>query len=225
MINMRTIRVTGKGQIKVKPDTTRITMTLEGTYPDYGEALRHSSLDTEQLKDVLSAFGFERSDLKTLKFDVETEYESYKDKGIYKQRFVGYKFRHMMKVEFPSDNDRLGKVLYALANCPIEPEFRLSYTVSDPEAAKNELLGKAVTDAKEKASVLTQAAGVTLKDIQSIDYSWGEIEFECHPINRMLMEDDCLAAPMTAKQESYNIDIELDDIEVSDTVTILWEIG
>ena len=41
MINMRTIRVTGKGQIKVKPDTTRITMTLEGTYPDYGEALRH----------------------------------------------------------------------------------------------------------------------------------------------------------------------------------------
>ena len=225
MINMRTIRVTGKGQIKVKPDTTRITMTLEGTYPDYGEALRHSSLDTEQLKDVLSAFGFERSDLKTLKFDVETEYESYKDKGIYKQRFVGYKFRHMMKVEFPSDNNRLGKVLYALANCPVKPEFRLSYTVSDPEAAKNELLGKAVTDAKEKASVLTQAAGVTLKDIQSIDYSWGEIEFECHPINRMLMEDDCLAAPMTTKQESYNIDIELDDIEVSDTVTILWEIG
>ena len=28
MSNMRTIRVTGKGQIKVKPDTTRITMSL-----------------------------------------------------------------------------------------------------------------------------------------------------------------------------------------------------
>ena len=220
MINMRTIRVTGKGQIKVKPDTTRITMTLEGTYPDYGEALRHSSLDTEQLKDVLSAFGFERSDLKTLKFDVESEYESYKDKGIYKQHFVGYKFRHMMKVEFPSDNNRLGKVLYALANCPVKPEFRLSYTVSDPEAAKNELLGKAVTDAKEKASVLTQAAGVTLKDIQSIDYSWGEIDFEYRPMNRMLMADECPAAPMVAEGASYDM-----DIEVSDTVTVLWEIG
>ena len=31
MNNMRTIRVTGKGQIKVKPDMTRITMSLEGT--------------------------------------------------------------------------------------------------------------------------------------------------------------------------------------------------
>ena len=225
MSNTRTIRVTGKGQIKVKPDTTRITMTLEGTYPEYGKALRHSSLYTEHLKDVLSAFGFERSDLKTLNFNVETEYESYKDKGTYKQRFVGYKFRHMMKVEFPSDNDRLGKVLYALANCPVKPEFRLSYTVSDPEAAKNELLGKAVTDAKEKASVLTQAAGVTLKDIQSIDYSWGEIDFEYRPMNRMLMADECLAAPMVAEGASYDMDIEPDDIEVSDTVTALWEIG
>ena len=225
MSNMRTIRVTGKGQIKVKPDTTRITMSLEGTWPEYGETLRHSSQDTERLKDVLSAFGFERSDLKTLNFNVETEYESYKDKGTYKQRLIGYKFTHMMKVEFPSDNDRLGKALYALANCPLKPEFRLSYTVSDPEAAKNDLLGKAVTDAKEKASVLTQAAGVTLKDIQSIDYSWGEIDFEYRPMNRMLMADECLARPMAAESPSYDMDIEPDDIEVSDTVTVLWEIG
>ena len=225
MSNMRTIRVTGKGQIKVKPDTTRITISLEGTWPEYGETLRHSSQDTERLKDVLSAFGFERSDLKTLNFNVETEYESYKDKGTYKQRLIGYKFTHMMKVEFPSDNDRLGKVLYALANCPLKPEFRLSYTVSDPEAAKNDLLGKAVTDAKEKASVLTQAAGVTLKDIQSIDYSWGEIDFEYRPTNRMLMADEYLARPMAAESPSYDMDIEPDDIEVSDTVTVLWEIG
>ena len=225
MSNMRTIRVTGKGQIKVKPDTTRITISLEGTWPEYGETLRHSSQDTERLKDVLSAFGFERSDLKTLNFNVETEYESYQDGGTYKQRLIGYKFTHMMKVEFPSDNDRLGKVLYALANCPLKPEFRLSYTVSDPEAAKNDLLGKAVTDAKEKASVLTQAAGVTLKDIQSIDYSWGEIDFEYRPMNRMLMADEYLARPMVAESPSYDMDIEPDDIEVSDTVTALWELG
>ena len=225
MSNMRTIRVTGKGQIKVKPDTTRITISLEGTWPEYGETLRHSSQDTERLKDVLSAFGLARSDLKTLNFNVETEYESYQDRGTYKQRLIGYRFTHMMKVEFPSDNDRLGKVLYALANCPLKPEFRLSYTVSDPEAAKNDLLGKAVTDAKEKASVLTQAAGVTLKDIQSIDYSWGEIDFEYRPMNRMLMADEYLARPMVAESPSYDMDIEPDDIEVSDTVTVLWEIG
>ena len=222
MSNMRTIRVTGKGQIKVKPDTTRITMTLESTYPEYSETLRHSSQDAECLKDILCDYGFERSDLKTLNFNVETEYESYTEKGIYKQRFKGYKFRHMMKVEFLSDNDRLGKVLYALANCLVSPEFRLSYTVSDPETAKNLLLGKAVADAKEKASVLTQAAGVTLKDIQNIDYSWGEIDFEYRPFDGNIELMEC-APMMTAG--SYDIDIEPDDIDVADTVTVVWEIA
>lgn len=219
---MRTIKVTGKGQIKVKPDMTRITISLEGTYPEYGEALRGSSQDTEQLKKVLSAYGFDRSDLKTLYFSVDTEYERYEEKGEYKRRFVGYRFCHRMKVEFPSDNDRLGKILYGLSNCSVNPEFRLSYTVSDPEGAKNELLGRAVSDAKEKAAVLTQAAGVVLKDIQSIDYSWGEIEFEYNPINRMLRAGEL---PVATGAAGYDMDIEPDDIEVSDTVTVLWEIG
>lgn len=224
MNNMRTIRVTGKGQVKVKPDMTRLTIELEGLYKDYGETLHHSALDTDQLKDILSAFGFERSDLKTLRFNVDTEYESYKEKDVYKRRFVGYKFNHTMKVEFENDNERLGKVMYALANCPLKPEFRISYTVKDPEAAKNELLGKAVADAKEKAAVLTAAADVTIKDIQNIDYSWGEIDFEVRPMNRAIMEDACYA--MSAPDDgSYDLDIEPDDINVSDTVTVIWEIA
>ena len=151
---MRTIRVTGRGQIKVKPDTTRITMTLTDVFEEYCETLLRSSEDTEALKDVLSAFGFERSDLKTLSFNVDAEYERYRDKNNdYKQRFVGYRFDHVLKVEFKSDNDRLGRILYALANCIVRPEFRISYTVKDPEATKNLLLGKAITDAAEKAAV------------------------------------------------------------------------
>ena len=224
---MRTIRVTGNGQIKVKPDMTRITITLDGLYSDYAETLQCSSEDTERLKDLLSAFGFERSDLKTLSFNVDTEYESYRENDTYKQRFIGYRFRHILKVEFESDNGtkeilhRLHKILYALGNCDLNPEFRISYTVKDPEAAKNELLGKAVKDAKEKAVVITAAAGVTLKDIQNIDYSWGEIEFEVNPMNRLMKS----CAPVAAcADSSYDIDIEPDGIEVSDTVTVVWEI-
>ena len=220
---MRTIRVTGKGRIKVKPNMTRITLALEGLFPDYSETLRRSSEDTEKIKDLLVGFGFERSDLKTLNFSVDTEYENYKDKGNFKQRFVGYRFRHIMKVEFESNNERLGRVLYALAHCPVNPEFRISYTVKDPEAAKNELLGKAITDAKGKANVLTQAADIVLKEIQNIDYSWGQIEFEVQPMERMLKADEC-CAPLAVGAGCYDMDIEPDDIEVSDTVTVVWEI-
>ena len=125
---MRTIRVTGKGLINVHPDMTRITMTVEGLFREYADTLQHSSEDIEMLKDALVPFGFGREDLKTLNFSVDPEFEMYKDKGVYKQRFLGYKYRHILKVEFDSDNDRLGRILYALASCPVKPEFHLSYT-------------------------------------------------------------------------------------------------
>ena len=93
--------------------------------------------------------------------------------------------------------------------------------MKDPEATKNTLLGKAVKDAREKASVLTEAAGIGLKDIQSIDYSWGEIDFEYRPMDGGILAERCMAEPTAA----YSLDIEPDDIEVSDTVTVVWEIG
>lgn len=219
MSSMRTIRITGNGQKKLRPDTTRVTILLEGSNPEYGEILRRSAQDTDCLKEILADFGFERSDLKTLNFHVDTEYESYKEKNTFKKRLVGYRFRHQMKVEFASDRERLGKILHALSHCPVMPELAISYTVKDPEAAKNELLGKAIADAKEKAAALTAAAGVELKDIQSIDYSRGEIELEVRPMNYAMA-----GKLREMSDESCNLDIEPDDIEISDTVTVVWEI-
>lgn len=89
---MRTIRVTGKGQLKVHPDMTRITMELKGGSREYGETLEKSAKETEQLKDILTPFGFDRTDLKTLRFDVETLYESYQEKKVWKERFNGYQY-------------------------------------------------------------------------------------------------------------------------------------
>ena len=224
MDNKRMIRVTGKGQIKVRPDIIRITMTLEGTYPEYGEALRRSARDTDCLRDILLTFGFGKSDLKTISFHVDTEYEGYQERGAYKQRFVGYKFCHLMKVELASENDQLGEILYALANSPVRPEFRISYTVKDKEAVKNELLGNAVTDARKKALVLAKAADVALGDIQRIDYAWEEGDFEVRPMGKALMAE---ASQMDASgygANCYDLGIEPDDIEVSDSVTVVWGI-
>lgn len=218
----RVIKVTGKGKISVKPDMIRLMLTLQDKRESYEETLELSTKQVEQLKDCFDNLGFARTDLKTLNFDVNTEYEDYQDENkLWKRRFVGYKFVHAMKIEFDADNKRLGQILYALANAPVCPEFRITYTIKDTEAAKNKLLGKAVADSKEKARVLTEAAGVILGEIVTIDYSWGEIKFEAEPMRRnMLMMDKCSASVAG----SYDIDIEPDDIDVSDTVTVVWKI-
>lgn len=222
---MRTITVTGKGMIKIKPDTTRLIITLEGTNAEYGKALEQAASDTNQLKDMLAEFGFERDELKTINFNAEAEFESYKEKQnsreIYKKQLIGYRFRQISKIEFESDNDKLGRILYALSVSSIRPEFRISYTVKDPESAKNELLGNAIKDAKTKAAVLTSASEVKLKDIQSIDYSWGEMDFEVRPM-RTIAFNEISMSPRGV--DSFDIDIEPDDIEISDTVRVVWEI-
>lgn len=217
----RTIKVTGKGCVRLKPDLIIVNIVLQGVRNDYDEVLKESARQVELLKDCFEGIGLARTDLKTLDFNVDTENESQHDKkGNWVRKFVGYKFSHNMKIEFDADDDLLGKALSALANVPVNPEFSISYTVRDVEKAKNQLLKAAVLDSKEKAVVLTEAAGVTLGDILVIDYSWGEIDFVSgSTLDYMSFHDACLPCG-----GSIDMDIEPDDIKVSDTVTVVWEI-
>lgn len=75
MTDSRSIRIKGKASIKVKPDITRITITLEGRHMGYGKTLKKSTEDTKKLKKLLIQHGFDKSDVKTLSFNIETKYE------------------------------------------------------------------------------------------------------------------------------------------------------
>ena len=212
----RTIRVTGKASLKVKPDWTEILLTLTGTNADYGKVLALSAEKTEALRGCFEAQGFDGKDLKTTDFSVNTKYENYNENGSYRQRFVGYEFRHALKIGFAAGSENLGRALSALSSCAAEPEFEIVYTVKDGEKAKNELLKKAVAASSEKAIVLARAAGVGLGDIVNIDYYWEKMPMEARPFGKMLRVN----APMAA----MDLSVEPEDIELSDSVTVVWEI-
>ena len=117
--------------------------------------------------------------------------------------------------------------LLARADWAFSPSSKVDLIVQkaiiDVEKCKNELLHKAIEDSIQKAQVLTTAANVKLGEIQAIDYSWGEIDFVTKPLNEMrLME--CTECEMSAPG-AYDIDIEADDINVTDTATVIWEIA
>ena len=153
-----------------------------------------------------------------MNFRVDPRYESYRENDEYKQRLAGSDFYHGIKLEFRSDRELLGRVLYALAMSGLDPEFSLSYTVSDTEGAKNQLLSAAVADARAKAEVLCAAAGNTLGDILHINYSMDEPDFVVRPMAKAMLRMDMA----NGAEESFDMDIEPDNIEVSDTVTLIW---
>ena len=61
----KTIKITGKGKVSVKPDIIRLNMTMEESYKEYEVTLSQSSETTKMLKELFVSLGFKKDDLKT----------------------------------------------------------------------------------------------------------------------------------------------------------------
>ena len=216
----RTITIKGIGKLSLKPDQTVVSPTLKTVRADYDKAMDEAAKHLEQLRSAIAEIGFTKDDLKTTSFDVGTEYENERDKnGNYQQIFVGYRVTHGLKLEFDFDSQRLSKVLGAIAVCIAEPELNVQFTVKDKEAVDAALLQSACANAKAKAEILTKASGVTLGELVSIDYNWSELHL--YSLTHYEMDPPCMARASAAPTA---MDIEPDDIDVSDSVTFVWEI-
>ena len=217
----RTIKVTGLSKVKTSPDYTRISLTISDTLKEYDACLAKSVEDMNVIVECIKGFGFERNELKTSSFEIDRKMQSYRDKNDnWKERFLGYEYTENLNFTFKNDNERLGKILYALAHLPITPKIRISYFCSDAEAIKNQLLALAIQDAKQKAELLTGASGVKLCEILDIDYSWVDVTLELEDLKIFpagALKDCCSKA-------SYDVDIEPDDISTSDSVRITFRI-
>jgi uncharacterized protein YggE len=219
-MNQRTITVKGVGSVSAKPDLIVIGMNLETTRLDYTETLSAATSEIDVLRAALVSVGHNGTALKTMSFNIQTKYESYKQKDEWKKRFAGYTCTHGLRLEFDFDMPMFGHALGAIAGCEATPQFNIQFSVKDLTAVKEQLLESAVKNAADKAKILAKAAGVKLGDIAHIEYSWGELRLYSETDMRVC-ECKALAAPTSA----IELDIEPDDIDVNDNVTVVWEIA
>ena len=212
----RRITVKGTGQISLKPDLIVITVGLDSLDLDYERAMGLATQSLDELHQLMGKAGFNKEDLKTTNFNVSTQYRGEQDqKGQYIQIFEGYVVHHELKLEFDMDQDRLTRTLSAIAAAKATPKLDIRFSIKDQTKAMEELLTKATEAAKKKAQVLAKASGVTLGDLITIDYNWGEQT----PYSRTTyaMEDTRMM-----KSASLAPNIEPEDISLSDAVTFVW---
>lgn len=216
----RTITVKGIGRATAKPDTVLLSLSLDSRNMEYNKAMELASENIEDITSALVEAGFTRDAVKTTNFNVRTEYDSVRDEsGNYRQEFRGYVVSHNLKLEFGFDVTLLSQALSAIAGCLSHPQLSISFIVKDVAAVNEEMLRSAAANAREKAQVLCEASGVALGKLLSIDYNWSERNV-CSD-TRYSLAEDCLAAPMMAK----NISMEPNDIDISDTATFVWELA
>lgn len=214
------ITVTGIGNVNTKPDYVEISITIETEHKDYEKTMELSAEKNQQLIDALCQFGFEKESLKTTSFDIDTRYKSVKDtKGDYHSVFRGYEVRQRLKLSFDFSMKTLSKALCAISNSESHPEFSVRFTVKDKNAINEKMLRTATANAKKNAEILCDAAGVKLGNLISINYSWDELDVYSHTRYEL---NDC--APCEAETKFSEIDINPEDISVSDSATFEWEI-
>lgn len=214
----RTITVKGVGKVSAKPDYAVVSLKLEAKNRDYESAMKTAAKQITSLNESLAAVGFEKEAVKTTDFRVQTDYEDYKDpRGNYQRIFRGFVIRHQLKLAFDFDSKRLSQALSVLSQCLAHPELSVDFTVKDTAAVNEALLTDAAKAAKKKARILCKASGVKLGQLLSIDYNWGELD-----IYSDTKYDFNCESPICLSDGPV---IDPDDIKVSDSVTLVWEIA
>lgn len=128
----------------VSVDCLTISMTIESIRKDYDGAMRDASERISKLQDVAVRSGYAKEDLKTTSFNVDTRYESVKDRqGNYKKEFAGYACVYRLKLSFDFDSKQLAEIISCISNCGANPELSIAFTVRNPAKVSEELLESA----------------------------------------------------------------------------------
>ena len=218
---MRTITVKGVGSVSVKPDFVVLSILLETKNQNYEKAMNEAAVKIDEISERLLMVGFEKDSLKTVDFNVRTDYDNKRDKaGNYHRVFNGYLVNHRLKLSFDFDVKALSNALSAIASCTADPELSVDFTVKEPSAVNEALLKNATENARKKAEILCAASNSKLGELVTIDYNWGELNV--YSKTNYSVDFDCIAAPSGAIRD---IDIDPDDIDATDTVTFVWQIA
>lgn len=215
-MNERIIAVTGKGVLNVTPDIIRLTVTLSGLFNNYNEAYERISCNTKTMSGIAHNIGLDPKLSKTVRMDIEKKYEPQYDNqhNYVGEKFLGYELAQVLKIEIPVGSSFLGQLIRDIGRNLKDAEIELGYAVKDPHPSQLKMLEMAVLDAKEKASIMAEAAGCVLGEVKSIDASEEEVHFYTKSNNILAKEAVCLG--------DGGLDVEPNDFNASESVTAKW---
>lgn len=166
------ITVTGIASESTAPDQTELSLALNVRNKDYGAMMSDASEKADALISALVSAGFGKSDIKTAEFSISSDYDNVQtENGSWKRQFVGYRLTHRLHLAFSYDMKLLNDAVNAAAACKdANPELSIAFSVRDTRQVNRRLLAAAVKDARAKAEVIAEAAGVSLGDLCEITY-------------------------------------------------------
>lgn len=169
-----TITISGEGMVSAAPDIAVLTSGVVTENKDAAAALKANS---EAMQKVIATFrdaGVEERDIATSGFSVQPRYHYAQpgNNGQESPRITGYEVRNTVTVKV-RDLAKLGGVLDAAVAGGSNQIDNLSLDVDKADELLDEARKSAVADARRKAELYAETAGVKLGRVVSISETTG----------------------------------------------------
>lgn len=166
----RIISVSGLGEVKTRPDMATIStgVVTEGTTAK--EALAKNNSAMAAVIAALKNAGVAEDDIQTSDFSVSPKYPPYQPNQTTAPRIVGYTVSNQVTANV-KDLAKLGGILDTLVQSGSNQINGIAFGVDEPKAQLDEARKKAVADARAKAELYAEAAGVSLGKVIQISES------------------------------------------------------
>lgn len=159
--------VTGEGQIEAAPDMAIISLGVRTDAKTAGEALKQNSDRVATVLSGLTAAGVEARDMQTSGLSLGPQWENYVVNGEGRNRIVGFTASNMVTVRV-RDLPGLGRILDRVVANGANTFNGLQFDLQERRASLDEARRRAVADARRKAALYAEAAGVTLGPVLAL---------------------------------------------------------
>lgn len=169
-----TISVDGKGEVVAAPDTAAINAGVTTEGKTAREALDANTKAMADLMATLKSAGIDAKDIQTSGFSVNPQYvyPNNSNGDATPPHISGYTVQNAVAVKIRKLDD-LGTILDDVVTAGSNTINGVSFSVDDPDKLLDEARKAAFKDAKSKARIYADAAGVGLGPVQSISESAG----------------------------------------------------
>lgn len=210
-----TFVLSGEGTASAAPDMAVVTSGVVSQGDTARAALDANTAAMQKLIDSLKAAGIEAKDIQTSGFSVQPRYVySQRNDGQQEPpRIVGYEVRNNVTVRV-RDLSKLGAILDSAVTEGSNQIDGLSFDISNKAALLDEARRKAFADAKAKAEIYAQAAGVKLGRLRDLSETGGAFP----PPRPVMMR-------MEAAKAQADVPVERGEQELQVNITVTWEIA
>jgi uncharacterized protein YggE len=164
------ILVTGEGKVTVAPDLAQVRGGVTVRAASVREAVDTNSRNMTAIINKLVEAGINRKDVQTSQFSVQPVYPSQPsyDSAHTAQKPIGYNVSNQVVVKIRTV-DKVADILDLMIAAGANNVWDLEFLVSDPSKALDEARRSAIADARHKAELYANAAGVELGPVVSVN--------------------------------------------------------